>query len=377
MAKIQLTLSPHYVNSWGTLEGLRELMQNCIDRSHESPDSGIILNYDPMNERLKIGNHNSSLNKKTLLLGETSKANNRKAIGQYGEGYKLALLVLLRDRVEILIDNSNEHWRPYFTRSRIFDSDVLTIETKKQIDSHNLVFILDGISPEVYNEFQNKCLHFHPNIKTIDTPFGSILLEEKYRKQIFCEGLFICEMSDNLAYGYNMKSENCKLDRDRRKLVSFNLLWEVGRMYASLKLEEADRIHKLIQQKSADIEYFDSHSSADGELYKAVCDSEYKVFLRKHGKLAVFVEDQDQAQYIKEKFNDRIPVIVPEVKYKYLSCSPTYQDAAKLSDVQKEATPYFLIEDFLLKNKSKIFGSVKKLIKEELLPMSLDWKIRK
>ena len=56
MAKIQLTLSPHYVNSWGTLEGLRELMQNCIDRSHESPDSGIILNYDPMNERLKIGN---------------------------------------------------------------------------------------------------------------------------------------------------------------------------------------------------------------------------------------------------------------------------------------------------------------------------------
>ena len=40
-------------------------------------------------------------------------------------------------------------------------------------------------------------------------------------------------------------------------------------------------------------------------------------------------------------------------------------------------TPNLSIVVCNLKNKSKIFGSVKKLIKEELLPMSLDWKIRK
>jgi len=377
MSKIQLTISPGYVRNWGTLEGLRELMQNSIDRQNESPDSTIILNYEPLSEILLIGNRQSKISVKSLLLGETTKSNNKKAIGTYGEGYKLAFLVLLRNGITITVENCSEQWEPYFINSRTFNSKVLTIKTSKGQQSNDLVFRLKGIAPETYNDFQNKCLYFHPNTETIDTDYGRILLEEKYQKQVYVEGLYVCKMNDNLKYGYDMKAAHCKLDRDRNKVQSFNLLWELGMMYASLSHQHSELIHEL--RKYDDCEHFNSHAYRHSKLYQDVCDLQYEEFLKKHGQTAVFVETEDQARHIREKYNDKMPVILPKRIYERCNDSPVYrvEQEGLREKIHREDTPYTLIEEFLKENKKKIFGTAKKVIEEKLLPMSRNWKIRK
>lgn len=377
MSKIQLTISPSYVKSWGILEALRELMQNCIDRQTEEPDATIILNYEPLTETMIIGSRKSNLPIKTLLLGETTKANNKNAIGTYGEGYKLAILVLIRTGVTIEIENGKELWQPYFVKSRKFDAQVLTIEQQRGHKFQDLVFKLRGISPEAYNDFQNKCLYFHPRIETIDTSRGRILLDEQYQKQIYCEGLFICTLPSKLKYGYDMKAPYCQLDRDRNKVQSFNLLWEVGQMYAELPDSYHTMICKIMDGEYSDVDHFDVHANKSSKLYQDVCNMQYNAFMRAHGQYAVFVKDLVQAQYIKEKFNDRVPVIVPEKIFITLQGSPHYQEALKTNGIRREDTPYTLMLEFLKENKKTIFGTAKRTIEEKLLPMARDWRMRR
>lgn len=378
MPKIQLTISPSYVRNWGTLEGLRELMQNSIDRQNESPEFTMILSYEPLSETMIIGNRKSKISIKSLLLGETTKANNKNAIGTYGEGYKLAFLVLLRNGISIEVENCSERWEPYFVNSRTFKSKVLTIKTKKGTESNDLIFKLKGITPEKYNDFQNRSLHFHPNIETIDTSYGRILLDKKYSSQIYVEGLFVCKTSDNLKYGYDMKAAHCELDRDRNKVQSFNLKWELGLLYASLPEQYSQMIHSLIEEKFEDCEYYSSHASTWSKTYQDVCDLRYSEFLKKYGKHAVFVKDESQAKHIREKYNDKVPVVVSEKEYIYCDNSPAYQKYLKSTPtVNREDTPYSLIEDFLSENKKVIFGTAKKTIVEKLLPLARHWKIRK
>ncbi len=352
-------------------------MQNCIDRQNESPDSTIILSYEPLTEKLIIGNRKSKLLPETLLLGETSKSNNKGAIGKYGEGYKLAFLVLLRNGITIEVENCSERWHPYFTKSRTFKTNVLTVRTSRGEQSKDLIFHLKGISPEVYNDFQNKCLYFYPNIETTDTGYGRILRDARFQGQVYCEGLYVCKMTDNLKYGYDMKAGHLELDRDRNKVQSFNLLWETGLMWASLPHAHAKEISEMLSDDFADVEHFNSHVYHDSKLYEDVCNLQYGEFLKKHGKLAVFVKDEDQARHVREKYNDRVPVVVPEKRYIRLSHSSNYVSSVKDRPVTREDTPYSLIQDFLRENKKTVFGTSRKTIIDKLLPMSRNWQIRR
>jgi hypothetical protein len=88
-----LTISPKYVPKWSKWEAFREVMQNIIDRKRELEAAEIIFTYNPVQQRMTIGNRLSYLERKTLILGETTKLDNEDMIGQYGEGYKLALKV--------------------------------------------------------------------------------------------------------------------------------------------------------------------------------------------------------------------------------------------------------------------------------------------
>ncbi len=377
MSKIQLTISPTYVKSWGVLEGLRELMQNCIDRQKEDPEATIILNYEPLTEQLLIGSRKSNLPMKTLLLGETTKSNNKNAIGNYGEGYKLAILTFVRTGITVEIENGKELWQPYFTKSRKFDSQVLTINTEGGHKFQDLIFRLKGVSPEAYNDFQNKCLYFHPRLETIDTSRGRILLDEQYAKQIYCEGLFICTLPSNIKYGYDMKAPYCELDRDRNKVQSFNLLWEVGQMYASLSYTYAEFIKEIRDGKFSDTVHFDVHADTSSKLYQDVCNLDYTAFIQEHGQFAVFVKDRDQADYIKQKFNDRVPVIVSDKTYVRLSNSSYYGETKTHRTIRRQDTPYTLVQDFIKDNKKTIFGTAKRTIEDKLLPLARDWRMRK
>ena len=144
--KFVLSLSPDYVSHWGFWEAVRELLQNAIDQKQVNPESEIVFTHDEDLKVLTIGSTNSVLTRQSLLLGVTTKTNNRNAIGQFGEGYKLAMLVLARLFLDVEIHNGDEIWRPAFEFNDQYGANVLTVSIEPApYDLQGVAFRIGGV----------------------------------------------------------------------------------------------------------------------------------------------------------------------------------------------------------------------------------------
>ena len=75
----ELPISIDYVQHWGMAEAIREIIQNALDS--ESPFA-----YTLEDNTLTISSSHARLEPTSLLLGSTTKADNKEAIGSFGEG---------------------------------------------------------------------------------------------------------------------------------------------------------------------------------------------------------------------------------------------------------------------------------------------------
>lgn len=120
----EITISPNYVSNWGIKEAIREILQNAIDGETNGYEKIVDYNGDTLN----ITSLGVNLQAKDLILGCSSKDDQDGMIGKYGEGFKLALVVLLRKGLNVEIQNGNKIWTPSFKISDTFGTQVLNIE---------------------------------------------------------------------------------------------------------------------------------------------------------------------------------------------------------------------------------------------------------
>lgn len=227
MKNYELPISPNYVSNWGIKEAIRELLQNAIDGEHCGHKKSVMYNE---NERiLYIISQDTKLPKSSLVLGCSSKDSIDGMIGKFGEGYKLALVVLLRKGLSVHIINADEEWVPTFAVSEQFGTQVLNIAVKdlssedKACINTDLCFAISGIDKELYDELliYFPCINNdYGNIVTSDN--GYILLEEKFKGKMYVEGLYI-QSDDNFKYGYSFNSDVVDLDRDRKAINYYEL----------------------------------------------------------------------------------------------------------------------------------------------------------
>ena len=215
----EITISPNYVNNWGINEAIREILQNAIDGDKCGYESEIV--YD--NNCLIIKNIGAKLDAKDLILGCSSKEDQYGLIGKYGEGFKLALVVLLRKGMKITIFNGNKIWIPSFKISDIFKTQVLNIEETECNNNKDLSFEISPIDESLFNSLKTYFPCIENNFgETIETKNGSVLLDSKYKGKMFVEGLYI-QTDENFKYGYNFNSESVDLDRDRKAINYYEL----------------------------------------------------------------------------------------------------------------------------------------------------------
>lgn len=151
----ELTLTPNYVSDWNFNDALRELIQNGTDQEVLDPDNEFQIDYSPKEKVLRLKNRKSVLKINTLLLGRSSKANNEDTVGQFGEGYKIAALVLNRLGKTFTIYNNekNEVWESRFKNSEKWLEKILCFYvSKRKTDDNGLCIEVGNVTQGEFND---------------------------------------------------------------------------------------------------------------------------------------------------------------------------------------------------------------------------------
>lgn len=302
MSKYELTISSNYVSHWGVVEGVREFFQNAIDEQNSNPNH--VMNFDYSEGKLTISNSECKLSINSLLLGNTSKSDG-KSIGQFGEGYKVAIVVLLREGKSVTIHNGNELWNTRIVNSRRYKDKVVVVETSKfGITGNDLIVEIDGITPEEWDDIcESNLLLKGYGQDDIETEYGTLLTDPDDSGKLYVEGLYIGKNS-SLKYGYDYKSKEISLNRDRNIISDFEAKWNASKILATSFKDRIEELHTIINS-----EEYDDARYIDSILNSKTRDKLFEYFKEKNGD-KIPVSTQEEYDYFKSKGFQ--PIIVKE-----------------------------------------------------------------
>lgn len=366
MRRYELGMSMSYVSNWTVVDAVREFFQNSLDEEIQNPENKWFSEYDEANEVLRIGNKLSKLSTSSLLLGCTTKENDDRTIGQHGEGYKVATIVLLRNGCGIKIYNYNEKqvWSAKVINSRRYNAeigvyDVDDLDDLNGVPENNLVVEITGITADMYKQIKEKNLWLQDDLgKVIESEeYGRVLLDEKYCGKIFVKGLYVCYKS-SVKYGYDLDPCLVDLDRDRGLIDSFDLQYALGQLIANV--DDVDFINDV--KNSWDGYYIKCFDYLEDEdKFTKVFNDSFNKFIRQYGKDAYPVTEQ--ADFNKLRRRGYNSVLVSDQEYYYISNSPLYTPLSA-SFINSNRT---VAEKF-----GTWFERIKEYLPEDLLEEGLD-----
>ena len=348
-SKYELSISTDYVPDWTYVEAIREIFQNALDNEIANPENKMGFNYDEENQRLTISNKTSVLNPESLLLGSSTKRDDKDTIGKHGEGYKIAFMVLLREGKDIKVYNygAREIWETRLVKAKRYNNRLVpTIFINKQaiwskVPNSDLTITIDNITSEEYKELVNKNLHLRDNVNYFEIPEnGRILIDKEEKGNIYVKGLFVCKDKD-IEYGYDFEPKLIELDRDRKLVDTFNIAWQSSAMwrYAFAKDFKRDEMIRMIKEGKEDTRYikqrnwtFNSGIVEGHTVEELLADELAKDFLENHGENSIPVKDNRELTLVNQSKSK--PVLVNEVVSDYIRQST----AVKVMEVPKEET---------------------------------------
>lgn len=337
----ELSLVKTYVAHWGMAQAVRELIQNSLDS-----DSPFVYEFSPDGDRqmLVLTSEFSSLTPQSLLLGATSKATDEASIGSFGEGYKIALLVLTREGYDVTILNGQLVWTPRFKMSRSFEQEVLAIDESYSSTKHTgLSFIVRGLTDSDVESIRKSCLRMQDHIGGIKrTAYGDILLDKP--GELYVGSLFIC--TTEMKFGYNVLPQYIQLERDRETVSSWDLKNITLKMWYDTK--EYERIANMIKEEIPDIEYSNYDSP---ELVKAAC---YQIFKEEHPGAIIAESPADMKKKIAAGMTKT--VYIGGGMYHAVSRYSGYQRESRQT-YAAQRSPHVRMLEFLSKHRSQMKGS--------------------
>lgn len=183
---INYPITKSYVADWGVQEAVREIIQNALDAG------GVDISYDSQ-EHCIISN-TGSFTRDVLLLGNSVKSEG--SIGKYGEGMKLAMLVLARANIAHYVCSNGVKY------TGIFHDTGFAEETFAIYSDEDFYPIKDTVQFHIFADVKdvvNKVYKKHePGFST-----GGL----------YVKGLYVSELP-GFEYGYNLPE--AELDRDRK-----------------------------------------------------------------------------------------------------------------------------------------------------------------
>lgn len=354
----ELPITRDYCRHWGFREAIRELLQNAIDS-----DSEFDCRFGNQGDTntVVISSEGVTLPASTLLLGNTSKANDDSSIGNFGEGYKIAMLVLLRAGYGVQVCNGDHDWVPAFGMSPVFKTEVLQIHETPKIDGDNsLRFMITGLSHDDILAVRDSCLQLqaenYTDLVKHQTRYGDILRDHK--NKLYVGGLYVCDTE--LDFGYNIKPEFLRLERDRQTVSSFDLKWLTKDMW--FDTSEYNFIATMVDTDVPDIQYA-NHGTP--ELVREAC---YRLFCEKYPGAVAASSQADLEAKIRHGMTT---VIVHERMSEVLANHTPYTSVT----VVRVSPPIDILETWLRDNRRNINRKANDNFKA-LIATSRNWKLK-
>lgn len=285
---LELTINPEYVADWGSWEGLRELLQNAVD-AHDLGHPMTITHRVNAAGRgvLRIANEGITMSRDALLLGTTTKANDDRTRGQFGEGFKLAWLALLRAGARIKVKSGDEIWVPQLGHSAKFGGTLIRVRCKPAQYEEKVVMSIEGIDRETWDSVKKRLLFLSPAkvSECINVDRDTILTGLDHVGMLYARGIYVGKLPGKYRWGYDLYS--IELDRDRRLADPWDLQYKIRSV-----LERAVREQKLDIEKVYEIAANPGWKEADSiNRYSGLGTELADHFKSEHGEDAVPVAD--------------------------------------------------------------------------------------
>ena len=198
--KVVYPVSVDYAKNWTVKDAIRELISNALDTDTK-------VSIGVKDGKGYIIDKGTGIEKKHLLFGNSNKSDSQ--IGQFGEGLKMASLVLARNKRNLRLITKGFEYRAKIERDTEFDSDVLVLYLKKSKKRKGTDIHFDCSEKEI-KDTQNLFLEFNKNFKQID---NGIYSPGGY---IFVNGVMLEKV--NTLYSYNLTDAKKCLSRDRKSV---------------------------------------------------------------------------------------------------------------------------------------------------------------
>ena len=298
MARIPLTIDPQYCPTWTFWEGIRELIQNAKD-AEEYDDYPMEIDHFPRTDKLVISSVGAVLDPKLLLLLGASTKRGTEQRGQFGEGFAIGVLALLREGHPVTVYNGEEVWRPAIEKPDeghpFAGTDLLVFNTRALQKARDKFTVeVENVSREVWEATRKLFLFLEAPpadqaVKIDD--YNTVLLGERYKTMVYARGIFVSKVED-LECGYDIS--NVKLDRDRGMVDAWDLRWRlsdiINRAHDLYPEKFKAAIYTMVKEDKAESKQLDYH--ADEKLLKSLKEE----FELEHGVGTVPVETMEQSR---------------------------------------------------------------------------------
>lgn len=247
LTQINYYISENYIPHWTIEDAFRELHQNFKDYGEYNIE---VVNKDPETDFILLSNSFDPKSTDLLIIGESNKSENQ--IGKYGEGLKMAALVLLRNNYECVI-----HTNTFKATFLLVDNLTTKIKTlgvniheysEEPRLAKDATFNVEITAPvNSFTTYNNSIIKPEDILHTREG-FGSIV--DKPKGDIYVGDLFVCNLKP-FNYAYNLYPKNITLDRDRKVPKDFDVKWNISKIQETYK--EFDKIGKSADVKFATI----------------------------------------------------------------------------------------------------------------------------
>lgn len=222
---ITYPVSLDYCKHWDSDPGwfiAREVFSNALDSDRAT------AKMEMCGDDLVISDKGTGMAIKHLILGVSQKEEG--AIGQFGEGLKLALVLATRHNVEVIIESGELVIRN--STDEIDGVSVLKLDitsTPVPIVGTRVTFV-----DWMWKDYTTRFLTSEQDARVLyHTEAGSVLKEHA----LYCKDVFVKELP-NFKYGYDVHTD-MKMNRDRAAVEDSNMHFAIGKI-----------VNKLTEKKS-------------------------------------------------------------------------------------------------------------------------------